>query len=128
MKAPMVYLIAEPSVKRDASRPDLSPLAEFGELKVCLPSGHYPVLHPKKTLDILFSRLDAFRPDVDYIAWAGGDTLAALLTGVVLAEFGIARINWLRYQRGWKDGKRVESGEGSYRSVVVEITSPQEEL
>lgn len=121
----MVYLIAEPSVKRDATRPDLSPLAKFGELKVCLPSGHYPVLHPKKTLDILFAKLDAFRPESDYLAWAGGDTLAALLTGVVLAEFGVTRIKWLRYQRGWKDGKRIGTDEGSYRSVMVDIIEPK---
>lgn len=118
----MVYLIAEPTVKRDATRPDLSSLAHYGEVQVCLPSGMYPSVTPDKAFDLLHHRLTAFNPTTDYLAWAGGDTLAAVMTGVVLADLGLDHVRWLRWQRGWTvDGKRCGSDQGSYRLVEVDL-------
>jgi hypothetical protein len=128
---PTVYLIAQPTVKRGGQLPDLTPLAEYGEVKVLINSGEYPALHPERCRDLIEKRLTTFDQDRDFIAWAGGDTLAAVFTGVVLERMGLHRIQWLKFQRGWDNDGERDPDKSYYRAVRVPLyeedgNAPQE--
>lgn len=118
---PTVYLIAQPTVKRNGSMPKLEPLAEHGDVKVVIPAGEYPTFHPQRALDLVMDKLDDFDYTKDYIAWAGGDTLSAILVGAALAEkddctdeeepVPIPYFMYLRYERGRdQQGNRTDVG------------------
>lgn len=117
----MVYLIAQPSVSKNRSFPDLSPLAEFGEIKIIIEAGEYPASSPDKALADISQRLANFDAEEDYIAWAGGDTLAALLTGSVLYSMGHRRIRWMRFDRKRLPGGIPDSENGYYSPVTVDM-------
>jgi hypothetical protein len=94
-----VYLIAQPSLDREGRAPDLSSLRAHGELRVVVRSGEYPSSNPQRAMRLVRERMADFNPSTDFVVWAGGDTLAALLVGVVLAEKGCYDVMWLRYDR-----------------------------
>jgi hypothetical protein len=53
--------------------------------------------HPEEALARLVTRLQRdWQPD-HAIAWMGGDTLAAILTGVALERLALNQFTWLRY-------------------------------
>jgi len=99
VKHPTVYLIAQPSLDREGRAPDTSPLAEHGEVVVLIRAGEYPSNNPQKAVKLLWERLQEYNPETDFLAWAGGDTLAAVLVGMVLMDMGHRGLNWLRYDR-----------------------------
>lgn len=120
---PSVFLIAQPTVKRDGKLPDTSPLGNYGDVKVLINSGEYPALHPERCFVLIEKRLEKFNEEEDYIAWAGGDTLAAVFTGVVLERMQVSCVRWLKFQRGWDEqGSRDPEG-GYYREVRVPLVN-----
>lgn len=112
-----VYLIAQPTISRDGHQPDITPLREHGEIRVLIQAGEYPTFHPQVCLDKIEWRLRRFNSATDFLAWAGGDTLAAVLTGVVIARMGMPSIRWLRYERG-RDAKGRPQSEGGRYSII----------
>jgi hypothetical protein len=124
---PTVYLIAQPTVSRGGQLPKLEPLAAWGEVRVLVHPGEDPRYNPKRALDRIRSRLADFDPATDYIVWAGGDTLAAVLVGAVLSDFAVDEetpfecFRWLRWERG-KDprGGRTDEG-GTYVPITVPL-------
>lgn len=117
-----VFLIAQPTVRReDGSTPKLEPLARYGEVVVLIPAGDRPAFQPFRTLELLRRKLADFNTETDYIAWAGGDTLGAVLAGTVLADLGMSNFRWLRYDRA-KDasGRRVDEG-AQYLPVEIDL-------
>lgn len=126
----VVYLIAQPSLSRKKAPVNITPLYEHGELKLVLPQGDSPTFAPKKCIDLMGKRLfpeegEEYNPDYDYLVWAGGDTLAALLTGMLLAEREIWSFKWLRYERArLADGSRTDEG-ATYVPITVDLTDPQ---
>jgi len=110
-RPPKVYLIMQPTVKKNGALPDLTPLGAHGDVTVLVLSGEFPTFDALQCLRNLFTRLEDFDPTIDSLAWAGGDTLAAVLVGVVLAEQGHEWFTWLRYERGRDgDGRRTDVG------------------
>lgn len=130
MRTPTVYLIAQPTVPRKGGKlPDLTPLAAHGDIKVLITPGEYPAFHPERALKLIRQRLAEFDPAIDYIAWAGGDTLSAVLTGIVLMELECTGVTWLRHERG-RDPKdpSIRTDEGShYTPVDIDFLPPQDE-
>lgn len=122
---PSVYLIAQPTVKRDGAVPDTSALGEFGEVKVLINSGEYPALHPERCLTLIEKRLETFDEAEDMIVWAGGDTLAAVLVGVVLERMQINAVRWLKFQRGWDGDGNRDPEKSYYREVIVPLMTPR---
>lgn len=122
MSRPIVYLIAQPTVASTGRVLDLSALSEHGEVLVIVRSGDAPSFHPPRTLERIKKRLLRFRPDKDFLVWAGGDTLAALLTGVVLTGMQLKEVQWLRWERRLDPGtgRRVDDG-GRYLPVRVTL-------
>jgi hypothetical protein len=116
---PTVFLIAQPSVARDGKMPNLEPLAEYGDVKVLVEAGDYPSFRPDTALAKITERLSDFDAEHDYLAWAGGDTLAAVITGMVLSTMGHKYVRWLRFERGrTEDGKR-DGNNGKYTPIDV---------
>lgn len=117
----MVYLIAQPTVSGTGDFPKLKPLAEYGNIRVIVEAGDYPAFTPGKIFEKVKDRLKDFDAENDYIAFAGGDTLAALMVGSALAQFGHHSFRWLRFERG-RDPKnpsrRTDEG-GTYTPVDV---------
>jgi hypothetical protein len=127
---PMVYLSAQPSVSRDGTLPRLEPLAEWGRLRVLINPGEDPRYNPTKALNLIRKRLADFNPKTDFLVWVGGDTLAAMLVGIVLSDMsvneqaGFAAFKWLRWDRGRTGrGERTDAG-GRYVPITVELPDP----
>lgn len=96
---PKVYLIAQPTVTRAGKLPNLEPLAEHGEVHTVVQAGENPTDYPERNMRMIAERLKRFDANADFVVWAGGDTLAALMVGAVLERQGVARFRWLRYER-----------------------------
>jgi hypothetical protein len=118
-----VFLIAQPSVSKDGKFPRLELLAEHGEVHVLVAQGDQPSFKPNRTLnDILRQLAELYKPEEDYLVWAGGDTLAAVLLGVALERHGYRNIRWLRIDRPYDpvQRKRVEEG-AKYVAVQFDL-------
>jgi hypothetical protein len=118
----IVYLVQEPSVPRgDGKILDISPLLQWGKLVVLMDAGLVASFSPPAALSRVRSKLAAFDHEKDYIAVAGGDNLAVVLVGTVLAEMRAPSFNYLRFERAKNEkGERVLS-QGSYRPVIVNL-------
>lgn len=127
-RKPVVYLIAQPSVSRSKKPIDLGPLYEHGDVQVVLPQGDSPCFTPDKSFAVMEQRLDAFDPDIDFLVWAGGDTLSAVFAGMLLAERDIWSFAWLRYERArTPDGQRTDDG-AKYVPIEVDLRDPQYDM
>lgn len=126
----VVYLIAQPSISRKKKPINITPLYEHGEVRLVLPQGDSPTFSPKKCCELMHDRLfpeegQQYDPDIDYLVWAGGDTLAALFAGMLLAELEIWCFKWLRYERArLSNGDRVDEG-AAYVPVTIDLTDLQ---
>lgn len=125
---PIVYLIAQPTVSRRKAPPNLAPLYKHGEVVTLLVSGEQPTFRPRDCFEALEARFKDFDPDIDYLVWAGGDTLAAVMAGMLLAELEIWCFKWLRYERfRLPTGERTDEG-AIYVPVEIDLADPQLDL
>jgi hypothetical protein len=118
-----VYLIMQPTVSESGPPPDLTPLYAHGRVRVLVESGVYPAFKPKATLQIIESRLADFDPRTDFIAWAGGDPLAAVMVGVVLERMELDNVKWLRYDRGPRVAGKRDRSKAQYIPTHVPLYS-----
>lgn len=111
-----VYVICEPSDRRDGTPAyDVSPAAVYGPIKYIIPRGHpSPSRDTSTALATIDEVLMDFDAGSDYILWAGGDPLAAVLVGHVLMD----NVNSYSYLR-WE--KNPTSIGGNYVPVTVDI-------
>lgn len=125
-RKPVVYLIASPSVAKDKAI-NLTPAYEHGEVHVVVPPGKAPVFEAELCMDIIEKHLEDFDPDVDYLLWAGGDALAAIMAGMALANMDIWCFTWLRYERRrLPNGQRVNDG-AKYVPVTIDLRNQESE-
>lgn len=125
-RRPRVYVLAEPSHRRDGEPFDLRPLATHGDLFFVCRSGHRPTSRPDTAYAHIFSKLSEFdSTQGDSLAWVGGDMLAVLLAGVALRELGYVGVPWLRWQRS-KHADGTMSAIGEY--VRLWISFPETTL
>lgn len=122
-RKPVVYLIAQPTISRNKKPINLEGLYAFGEVQTLCPQGDSPTFVPDRVLRTMEGRLADFDPEVDFLVWAGGDTLSAVFAGMLLAEMEVWCFTWLRFERDRKpEGGRSE--EGKYVPVQVDLTDP----
>lgn len=116
-----VFLIAQPTIPKDGKLPDLTPLAEWGEITVLVEAGQYPSFKPAEAWQRVLSRLENFDAENDFLCWAGGDTLAAVLCGSALRHLGHRAFRWLRFERARKEGGGRDNFTGSYTPVDIQL-------
>lgn len=104
---------------------DVSPAAVYGDIRFVLSPSDRSCSNPELSLGKLFKELEEFRPREDFIVWAGGDPLSAILAGMVLAELGILKFRFLRFEknRHTKPGQPVT---GFYSPVEVNLEVEQD--
>lgn len=120
-----VYLIATPTIDRRGRTPNLEPASRYGDIKAVLDSGDYPTFHPLQALRKIYQKLESFDPAKDHLMWAGGDTLAAVMVGSVLSDYQVEEVNWLRFDRGWKENGERDNENGLYVPVKVPLYIPE---
>lgn len=100
----MVYLVQEPTPRRDAASKsifiDLTPAAKFGEFETLLPPGDI-VLSTGPTLTRLRKGLSTFN-DKDYLLLIG-DPVAIGMATTVAAEMNHGRVRVLRWAKRERD-------------------------
>lgn len=118
---PTVYVISTPTATRRGEVPDLSGLEQYGDVRFIFPRGVLPFHDPDEKLAFISDQLTDFDPTSDYLAWAGGDTLSAVMVGVVLSELEISAFNWLRFERKRDPEGWLIDGSGIYRSYRIPL-------
>lgn len=126
-RRPVVYLIAQPTVSRNKKPLDLSKLYEHGEVQVLCPTGDSPSFTPVRCMDAMESRFAPYDPEVDFLVWAGGDTLAAVMAGMLLAEREVYEFRWLRWERDREEGSGRRLETGKYIPVTIDLAEPDYE-
>lgn len=100
---------------------DTSAAAIYGEPFTILGTGDRTSSNPELSIPKLFKAFETFDADKDFVLWAGGDPLSCMLTGAVLAELGILKYKYLRFE---KDRGRSGNGgtvTGFYVPVQVNL-------
>ncbi len=103
----------------------LDRLYDHGEVCVILPAAVSPWKEgeQEKWFETIEEKLRRFEPDRDFLVWAGGDTFAAVMVGMALANMQtpIWKFNWLRYDRKvLPDGSRTDVG-AVYVPVLIDL-------
>lgn len=120
-----VYLIQEPRpflnhrTGKDTTR-DVSSAAQYGVLRHLLGADDQPTNMPGPCLNKIKSGLAGFDAEQDYILFAGGDPLGALLTGLALRDHPFPTVQFLRWDRV-RDKSGQRNGTGVYTPITVNI-------
>lgn len=104
---------------------DVSPASSYGTIRFVLTPGDRTSSTPELSLPKLFAAMEDFDSEKDYILWSGGDPLSSILTGVVLAELGISKFRFLRYEKDRRNGNGGDRGSGFYVPVEVDFTEKE---
>ncbi len=100
---------------------DVSPAAIYGSIEFVLGPGDRTSSSPALSVGKLFTALESFDPDKDFVLWAGGDPLSCMLTGAVLSELGILRYKYLRFEKERGKSGPGEPVQGFYVPVQVDM-------
>lgn len=119
-----VYLIAQPSVRRDGYLPDTSALTKHGDVIVLVGAEQTPTKNPDRALELIEHRLENFDHRYDKIAWAGGDTLAAIMTGIIMSELEVPWFWYLKYERNYNPETKTRGEGGYYTPVKISVCPP----
>lgn len=125
-----VFLISQPSLARSQDhRPkSLDRLYDHGEVHVLVQAGEHVAFQPERMMRLIAQRLEGFNPEVDFIAHAGGDPLATMMVGMVLADMsaeeGWQKVRWLRYDRP-EDGRGGRTHIGAKYVPMDVVINPE---
>lgn len=100
---------------------DVSPAAVYGDIIFVLSAGDRTCSNPELSSEKLERDLKNFNYKEDFIVWAGGDPLSAIITGMVMVKLGIMKYRFLRFEK--TQGTRVSGGAvtGFYSPVEVNL-------
>lgn len=100
-----VFFIQDPGPDRD-----LSSAVRYGKIQFLLSSSDRPGTNPNSALATMRKGLVGFSSS-DYLGWAGGDPMAPILAGMVLAEMGVSELQYLKWDRSRDNyGRRTSGG------------------
>lgn len=99
VETPIVYVAHQPSPGPDGRVQRLAEAAEWGEIRFVTTEEERPGLRSKSILQQVRTRLALFRPEVDFVAWIGGDPAGLILTAATLADMGYRDFLYLRWER-----------------------------
>jgi len=109
-------------VRADGSGPDYAALSKFGQIVTLTESSDNVVNDSPFISKQIRERLIGYDPRIDYMVWAGGDPLAAVLVGAILGKMGFNHIKWLRFDRliNPETGRRM-TWKGNYMPVQITL-------
>lgn len=120
MRESRTFLTSISPAKHDGTGPDYRVLSKFGQIIPLTESHDHIVNNTERIAGQIRERLTEFDPQVDYLTWAGGDPLAALLVGAELNRRGVERLQWLRFDRMVDpDTGRRMTWKGNYVPVPI---------
>lgn len=99
---------------------DVSPASVYGEIMFVLSAGDRTCSNPELSAEKLFDALEEFNPREDFIVWAGGDPLSAIMTGMVMERLGISKFRFLRFEKS-RTTKVGQPATGFYSPVEVRL-------
>jgi hypothetical protein len=119
-----VFLVQEPTIPKFGGKPlDITPLLWWGKVRVLMERGQQASFRPSQAMVQIHERLKDFNPERDFIAVAGGDTLAVVMVGAILVQLGHSYFFWLRFERTrLPDGTRDPST-GAYTPIYVPLST-----
>jgi hypothetical protein len=97
---------------------DVSPAAVYGDIQFVLSAGDRTCSNPELSMERLRKALRDFDPLNDFIVWAGGDPLSAIVAGMVMLDLGITKFRYLRFEKN-RNTKPGEPIRGFYSPVEV---------
>lgn len=98
---------------------DISTALTYGPMDYLLPRGERPSYAPAPAYRKLQQSLANVKPE-DFVVWAGGDPLAAIIGGMVLGQQGFSEFNFLRWERMQdEDGRRIKEGYYAPTKLVI---------
>lgn len=115
---PLVFRIQEPPEKVECQR-DYTSCAGYGEMVTILGTLDNPSVDPKMCVDKVYNVLQTAQPG-DFVLWAGGDPMSALIAGLVIGELGLTGLKWLRWDKR-TDGNGTRTRHGYYTPVEFSI-------
>jgi hypothetical protein len=97
---------------------DVSAAGVYGDICFVLSAGDRTCANPELSIGKLRRALRDFNPRDDFVVWAGGDPLSAILTGMVFMDLGVTKFRFLRFEktRNIRQGQPVT---GFYSPVEV---------
>lgn len=118
-----VYLVQEPTIPKHTGRTlDTTPLLWWGRVRILMERTQVASFRPAQAYLQIRERLKVFNREIDYVAVAGGDTLAVILVGSVLSQLGHSYFYYLRFERSrLPDGTR-DPAAGAYVPIYVPLT------
>jgi hypothetical protein len=121
--SPIVFVLAEPSIPKSSTGRviDLTPLNEWSDdVRFLVLRGQFPTFAEDGLYRQVLGSLGQFDPQTDFLVWAGGDALSALMAGMALGSMGIKRFRWLRHERTkLPDGTR-DASRGRYVPIWID--------
>lgn len=99
---------------------DVSPAGVYGEIQFILSAGDRTCSNPELSMDKLRRALKDFNPHQDFIVWAGGDPLSAIIVGMVMHDLGINKFRFLRYEKN-RNTRPGQPPTGFYSPVEVRL-------
>ena len=104
---------------------DVGPAAVYGDILFVLSPGDRTCANPELSLEKLRRGLQHFRPAEDFIVWAGGDPLSAIITGAVMLEMGVTKFRFLRFEKN-RHTRPGEPVSGFYSPVEINLEKEQD--
>lgn len=101
---------------------DVSPAQIYGQIVHILTPGDRTSSNPDLSMRKLFGVLENYEPAEDFILWSGGDPLSCMVTGMVLAELGILKFKYLRYE---KPDRSKSYSNPYYVPIVVDMEATE---
>lgn len=99
---------------------DVSPAGVYGEIQFVLSAGDRTCSNPELSMERLRRALSDFDPIHDFVVWAGGDPLSAIVAGMVMLDLGIRKFRYLRFEKN-RHTKPGEPVTGFYSPVEVRL-------
>jgi hypothetical protein len=99
---------------------DVSPAAVYGDIQFILSAGDRTCSNPELSIEKLKKALADFDAHQDFIIWAGGDPLSAIVVGMVMVELGIRKFRFLRFEKN-RNTRQGEPVTGYYSPVEVRL-------
>lgn len=111
-----VYVVQEPPASYNRQTggyvtKDLSSAQRYGKLVPILAQAQHASLTPGPSLFQMQKALRDFKPDRDFVCYAGGDPMALALALLTLRDYGFTEVQVLRWDKERDlDGNRLAGG------------------